>query len=320
MLVDAPYPPPFPLHTGRTDKAASAALITPSKNSATSNMEEDAVIENGSSLVATGGAVDDPMDDIVADPDPPDNEGDAGGKDGNGTDDPIDVDLDDEDGGEAGTGAGKDVIDVDREDKDGGDEGTGAGKDGAEAGSGVMDATGSLIVPTNNKDKDDMSVNDADTEAAKNTLANTTGTKSISLLNAKGVAYIWSQSDRIPRTAVSASVATLIWRKVKSYKSPAEIEKAVGELLPEVWASSSPSLEFSSSLSVSDLTEFISTIAQKQQPWMKGARVLDLYTLPLSLSKTSPEVFGPAWTTKGELLPSPVTTIWAAANKSLGSC
>ena len=49
-----------------------------------------------------------------------------------------------------------------------------------------MDATGSLIAPTDNKDKDDMSVNDADTEAAKNTLANTTGIKSISLLNAKG--------------------------------------------------------------------------------------------------------------------------------------
>ena len=55
-------------------------------------------------------------------------------------------------GGKEGTGTG-DVIDADLEDKDGGDEGTGAGKDGAEAGSGVTDA---------------------DTEAAKNTLANTT--------------------------------------------------------------------------------------------------------------------------------------------------
>ena len=46
----------------------------------------------------------------------------------------------------------------------------------------------------------------------------------------------------------------------------------------------------------------------------------DLYTILLSLSKTSPEVFGSAWTTKGELLPSPATTIWAAANRALGSC
>ena len=145
-------------------------------------MEEDAVVDNGPPLVATGAVVVDPMEDIVADPDPiPDTDegGDAGGKDGKGTDDPIDVDLDDEDGGEAGTGAGKDVIDVDREDKDGGDEGTAAGKNGAEAGSGVLDITGSLIVPPNDNDKDDMSVNDADTEAAKNTLANTTGTLSL---------------------------------------------------------------------------------------------------------------------------------------------
>ena len=94
-----------------------------------------------------------PMANLVGDPNynPDDDEGgDAGGKEGTGTEDDIDADL---------------------EDKDGGDEGTGAGKDGAEAGSGVIDA---------------------DTEAAKNTLANTTGTKSISLLNAKGVAYIWS--------------------------------------------------------------------------------------------------------------------------------
>ena len=73
MLLDAPYPPPFPLHTGRTVEAASAALITPSKNSTNSNMEEDAGSDNGSSLVATGVVVVDPMDKIVADPDPAEN-------------------------------------------------------------------------------------------------------------------------------------------------------------------------------------------------------------------------------------------------------
>ena len=62
MILDAPYPPPFPLHTATSRiTAASAALITPSKNSTNSNMEEDAVIEN---------VVVDPMEDIVADPDP----------------------------------------------------------------------------------------------------------------------------------------------------------------------------------------------------------------------------------------------------------
>ena len=111
----------------------------------------------------------------------------------------------------------------------------------------------------------------------------------------------------------------MLWRKTKLYKSPSEIEKAISGLLPEVWASSSPTLTFSPSLSVSALTEFVSTIAQKKQPWTKGPHTCDLYTIILSLSKISPEVFGSAWTTKGELLPSPVTTIWAAANKALGS-
>ena len=156
-----------------------------------------------------------------------------------------------------------------------------------------------------------MSLKDADTEAAKNTKANTTGIKSIAMLNAKGVASIWSLPDRIPRTVVSSSVVSMIWGKIKTYKSSADIEKAISELLPEVWASSSPTVKFSPSLSVSNLTGFVSTFSQKNQPWTKVALVCDLHKIFLSLSKTSPEVFGSAWTTKGELLPSPVTTIWA---------
>ena len=74
----APYPPLFPSQAGGRDKvastsrikAASAALITPSKTSTSSNMEEDTGIENGSPLVATAVVVVDPMDEIDADPDP----------------------------------------------------------------------------------------------------------------------------------------------------------------------------------------------------------------------------------------------------------
>ena len=237
-------------------------------------MEEDAVVDNGPPLVATGVVVVDPMDEIVAEPDP------------------------EFDTSATGTGKGtEDVISLDPDDEDGRDAGTGAGKDGVEAGSDVMDATGSLIALTNDDDKDDMSVNAADTEAAKNTKANTTGTKSIALLNVKGVASIWSLPDRIPRTVVSASVAATLWRKTKTYKSTANIEKSISDLLPEVWASSSPTVKFSPSLSVSDLTKFVSTIAQKKQPWTKVALVCDLYTILISLSKTSPKVFGSAWTT-----------------------
>ena len=128
---------------------------------------------------------------------------------------------------------------------------------------GSLAASGSTLI--NDNDKDAMSVNAADTEAAKNTKANTTGIKSIALLNAKGVASIWSLPDRIPRTVVSANLAAILWRKTKTYNSTAEIEKAISELLPEVWMSSSPTVKFSSSLSVSDLTEFVLTVAQKKQ-------------------------------------------------------
>ena len=157
---------------------------------------------------------------------------------------------------------------------------------------GLLAASGSTL--TNDNDKDTMSINAEETEAAKNTKANTTGIKSIAMLNAKGVASIWSLPDRISRTVVSSSVVSIIWRKTKTYKSSADIEKAISELLPEVWASSSPTLKFSPSLSVSDLTEFVSTIAQKKQPWTKVALVCDLYTILLSLSKTSHVVFGSA--------------------------
>ena len=195
--------------------SADASFVVPPKPAIVSPNKENL---EGMDLIESGVPVD-PVDAPVASP----LRGEAPSSD-------FDEDLmanlvgapnfnpDDEEGGDAGGKEGigtKNAIDVDLDDKDGGDEGTGAGKDGAEAGSGVMDATGSLIAPTNNKDKDDMSVNDADTEAAKNTQANTTGIKSISLLNAKGVAYIWSQADCIPRTVVSSSVASIIWRKVK---------------------------------------------------------------------------------------------------------
>ena len=56
-------------------------------------MEEDAVVDNGPPRVATGVVVVDPMEDIAADPDPnpdADEGGDAGGKDGKGTEDLID--------------------------------------------------------------------------------------------------------------------------------------------------------------------------------------------------------------------------------------
>ena len=80
---------------------------------------------------------------------------------------------------------------------------------------------------TNANDKDAMSVKDAETEAAENTKANTTVIKSIAMLNATVMASVWSLPDRIPRTTVSASVAALLWRKTKLYKSPSEIEKAI---------------------------------------------------------------------------------------------
>ena len=223
-IKDAPYPPLFPSQAGGRDeaastsriKAASVALITPSKTSTSSNTEEDAGSENGSSLVATGVVVVDPMDEIVPDPDLEFDTSATGTR--KGADDVISLDSDDEDGGDAGTGARKDVV---------------------EAGAGVMDTTGSLIAAsrstlTNNNDKDAMSVNAADTEAAKNTKANTTGIKFIAMLNAKGVASIWSLSNRISWTVVSSSVVAILWRKTKTYKSSADIEKAISELLPEV--------------------------------------------------------------------------------------
>ena len=132
---------------------------------------------------------------------------------------------------------------VTRGDDDGDEEGAGAGTDGAEAGAGAMD--------TNANDKDAMIVKDAETEAAENTKVNTTVTKSIAMLNATVMASVWSLADRIPRTIVTASVVTMLWRKTKLYKLPAEIEKAISGLLPEVWASSSPTLIFPPSLSVS---------------------------------------------------------------------
>ena len=111
-----------------------------------------------------------------------------------------------------------------------------------------------------------MSAKDAETEAAENTKANTTGIKSIVMLNATVMASVWSLSNHIPCTIVSASVGAMLWRKTKLYKSPSEIEKAISGLLPKVWASSSPTLMFSRSLSVSALTEFVSTIVHKKQP------------------------------------------------------
>ena len=72
-----------------------------------------------------------------------------------------------------------------------------------------------------------MSVKDSEIEAAENTKANTTGIKSIATLNATSVASVWSLADRIPRTIVSASVAAMLWRETKIYKSPVEIEKEI---------------------------------------------------------------------------------------------
>ena len=212
-------------------------------------MEEDAGSENGSPPVVTGVGGEDPMDEIVADPDP------------------------EFDNSATGTGKGADeVISLDSDDEDGGDAGTGAGKDGVEAGSVVMKTEGLLVTTrvtlTNDNDKDAMSVKDSKTEVAENTKANTTGIKSIATLNATGVVSVWSLPDRISRTVVSASVASILWRPTKTYKSTTEIEKAISELLPEVWTSVSPTIKFSLSLSVSDLTEFVSTIAHKKQPWL----------------------------------------------------
>ena len=135
-----------------------------------------------------------------------------------------------------------------------------------------------------------MIVNEAEIEAEANKKFNTTVTKSIAMLNKTIMASVWSLADRIPRTIVTASVVAMLWRKTKPYKSPSDIEKAISGL-PEVWASSSPTLMFSPSLSVSVLTRFVSTIAQKKQPWTKGPLTCDLYTILLSLSKISPEVF-----------------------------
>ena len=112
----------------------------------------------------------------------------------------------------------------------------------------------------------------------------------------------------MPRTIVTTSVVAFLWRKTKSYKASSDIETAISGL-PEVWALSSPTLPFSPSLSVSALTVFVSPIAQKKQPWTKGPLTCDLFTILLALTKTSPEVFESAWTTKDELLPSSVTTI-----------
>ena len=98
---DAPYPPPFPMRTSRMDKAASSALriITPSKPPTNSNMEEDAVDENGFPPVAIGDGDDDPMESLVDEPDHKFNDpaAVAVGKGGVNGDDAISVDSGDDD-------------------------------------------------------------------------------------------------------------------------------------------------------------------------------------------------------------------------------
>ena len=111
ITKDAPYPPPFLLQTDGMDKAASTSrLITPSKPTTNSNMEEDAVDEKGFPPVAIGGNGDDPMDGFVGEPDPEfeDSTTVAGGDGGVPSDEVISVGSGEDSGGDAGTGTGTD--------------------------------------------------------------------------------------------------------------------------------------------------------------------------------------------------------------------
>ena len=115
--------------------------------------------------------------------------------------------------GRKGGVTGNEVISVGSGDNDGGDTEEGAGTDGVRAGAGVMDtgglqsARGSL---SNDKDKDAMIVNDAETAAEANTKSNTIVTKSIAMLNATIMASVWSLTDRIPCTMVTVSVPAFL--------------------------------------------------------------------------------------------------------------
>ena len=239
--------------------------------------------ETGVPLIASGVGGDDPFDDLIGEPDP---------------------ELDDSATVAGGNGGvtGDEVISVDSEDN-GGVAGAGAGTYGVESRTGVMDTEGLQVArvgtlsndtgkdPNTSEpihaDEDAMSDNESETDAAANATSNTTVTKSIAMLNATIMASVWSLADQIPCTIVTTSVAAFLWRKTKPYKSPLDIETAISGL-PEVWALSSPSLPFSPSLSVSALTESVSTIAQKKQPWTNGPLTCDLFTILLALSKTPP--------------------------------
>ena len=67
------------------------------------------------------------------------------------------------------------------------------------------------------------------------------------------------------------------------------------------------------------LTDIVSTIIQEKLQWTKTPVTYDLSKIFLTLSKTSPEVFVSALTTKGDLLPSSTLAVWVAANNILGS-
>ena len=157
---------------------------------------------------------------------------------------------------------------------------------------------------------------DAEKLAASNAAANTTKTQNVKLLNSSPILTIWSYHQCTVWYTSTAKVLDIVWRASNPYKTSQGIDKALLAILP-VWFLFSPNILYSPTTPFEVLIDIVSTINKKIAAWTKSC-LWHLYKIFISLSRTSPEVFGSAWTTKGNLLSSPTAVVWAAANSILG--
>ena len=154
--------------------------------------------------------------------------------------------------------------------------------------------------------------------AASNASSNTTKTKSVKLLNSSLIPTILSHYQHKVHSPPTASVKGVIERAAKPFPTVQDLDKAL-LVVPLVWFQFSPILAYSPATSSDLLINFVFTNDQKKTVWTKNHGACELYKTFLSLSRTSPEVFGATWTTAGDFLPSPATIVWVSTSTVLSS-